>query len=300
MNVHAAAPIGVFDSGLGGLSVVRQLRAELPRESILYAADSRFCPYGERTLASIQERAMAMVGYLVENGAKLVIVACNTASAAAIEMLRETFAIPIVALEPSVKPAVALTRTGKIAILATPRTADSPRLQRLIERYGAGYDIRSIGIPGLADCIESGDLESPEIRTLLETYVVGQVRDGVDVIVLGCTHYPFVRHLIAEMAGPGVRTIDSGNAVARQARAILMQMGMLTGLNVTPTLTFRTTGNPATIEPIVAQMMCASGIDAGSLPGGVGSRPSRAWVIDRVGGCGGHLRQDQESPLALS
>lgn len=255
MNVHYAAPIGVFDSGLGGLSVVRQLRVELPRESILYAADSRFCPYGERSLAEIQERTMAMVGYLVDQGAKLVIVACNTATAAAIEILRDTFQIPIVALEPAVKPAVALTRSGKIAVFATPRTADSPRLQRLIARYGAGYDIRAIGLPGLADCIESGDVDSVAIRALLEERVCEQVRDGVDVIVLGCTHYPFVSHVIADLAGPGVRTIDSGNAVARRSREMLMQSGLLNGIDARPTVVVHTSGDPELLEPIVTRML---------------------------------------------
>jgi glutamate racemase len=257
MNVHPASPIGVFDSGLGGLSIVRQLQAELPRESILYAADSRFCPYGERSLAEIQERTLAMVGYLVENGAKLIIVACNTATAAAIEILREIFMVPIVALEPAVKPAVALTRTGKIAVLATPRTVGSSRLQRLIDRYGEGYDIRSVGIPGLADCIESGDVDGLAVRGLLEAHVGNQVREGVDVIVLGCTHYPFVRHVIADLAGPGVSTIDSGNAVARRAREVLMQSGGLAGIDAAPALTIHTTGDPELLEPIIARMIDA-------------------------------------------
>lgn len=255
MNVHPAAPIGVFDSGLGGFSVVRQLQAELPRESVLYAADSRFCPYGERSLAEIRERSAAMVGYLVDHGAKLVIVACNTATAAAIEILRETFPIPIVALEPAVKPAVALTRSGKIAVFATPSTADSQRLQRLIARYGAGYDIRPIGLPGLADCIESGDVDSLAIRTLLEGRVREQVGDGVDVIVLGCTHYPFVSHVIADIAGPEVRTVDSGNAVARRAREILMQSDLLNGIQACPTIVVHTTGDPDLLQPIVARMI---------------------------------------------
>src|SRR5690606_8398418 len=135
--VHPDAPIGVFDSGLGGLSVVLQLRQELPRESILYAADSRYCPYGERSQAEIRVRSLAMVGHLVASGAKLVIVACNTASAASIELLRERFDVPIVAMEPAVKPAVALTTSGRIAVLCTPSTAESARLARLIERYGS-------------------------------------------------------------------------------------------------------------------------------------------------------------------
>jgi len=255
MNVHPSAPIGVFDSGLGGLSVVEQLRAELPRESILYAADSRFCPYGQRSLAEIRERSEAMVGHLIEHGAKLVIAACNTASAAAIEHLRDRFAVPIVALEPAVKPAIALTRTGKIAVLATPSTAASPRLTALIERYGAGFDVRPIGVPGLADRVEAGDFDGPAVYALLADRVRTQIEEGVDVLVLGCTHYPFCRDVIQELAGPAVRIVDSGNAVARRAREVLVQSGLLRGLGCEPTLHVQTTGDPVVVQPIVERML---------------------------------------------
>lgn len=255
MNVHPSAAIGVFDSGLGGLSVVEQLHEELPRESILYAADSRFCPYGQRSLKEIQDRSGAMVAYLIERGAKLVIVACNTASAAAIEGLREQFAVPIVALEPAVKPAVALTLSGKIAVLATPSTVESMRLRTLICRYGNGYDIRSIGVPGLADRIEAGEVDGPAVRSMLAERVRQQVRDGVDVIVLGCTHYPFVRKVIRELAGPRVRILDSGNAIARRARELLMQSDLLRGFDSAPVLDVHTTGEPDLVAPVVERML---------------------------------------------
>jgi glutamate racemase len=255
MNVHQRAPIGVFDSGLGGLSVVRQLWVELPRESIIYAADSRYCPYGERAVEQIRERSLAMVDFLVRQGVKIVITACNTASAASIEILREQFAVPIVAMEPAVKPAVALTRTGKIAVLATPSTARSSRLQNLIARYGEGLDIRAIGVPGLADCIEGGDFDGPVTRRLVEPYVRDQVADRADVIVLGCTHYPFADGLIREAAGPGVRVVDSGNAVARRARDVLMQHDLLAGIGPEPEFTIVTTGSSEAVEPVVERML---------------------------------------------
>ncbi len=255
MNVHRESPIGVFDSGLGGLSVVRQLRDELPRESVIYAADSRYCPYGERSQPEIRERTIAMVRHLIDSGAKLVIVACNTASAAAVELLREQFSIPIVALEPAVKPAVALTRSGRIAVLCTPSTAESPRLHRLIERYGEGFDIRPIGVPGLADCIESGDFDSQTVDSLLRSRIESEVAVGADVIVLGCTHYPFARRMIRALAGDQVRIVDSGNAVARRARDVLMSAEMLAGVGRTPTLQLETTGNPDQVTPIVRRML---------------------------------------------
>lgn len=254
----ADAPIGVFDSGLGGLSVVRQLRSELPRESILYAADSRYCPYGERPLPEICERSLFMTRFLVDQGAKVIIVACNTASAAAIEMLRERFAIPIIAMEPAVKPAVALTRSGKIAVLATPSTASSQRLRTLIARYGAGYDIRSIGVPGLADCVEAGIVDGPRVRKLLDERIREQIADGVDVVVLGCTHYPFALDVIRELTGSDVRIVDSGNAVARRGRDILMQAGLLGGIGSKPRLTVHTTGELETVRPVVERMLGAS------------------------------------------
>lgn len=255
MNVHPSSPIGVFDSGLGGLSVVSQIRHELPRESILYVADSSHCPYGERPLDEIRDRSLAMVEYLVDEGAKLVIVACNTASAAAIEVLRERFTVPIVALEPAVKPAIAMTITGKIAVLATPRTATSDRLRALIDRYGAGYDVRPVGVPGLADCVEAGEIDGPAVRLLLAERLRDQRADGVDVIVLGCTHYPFVRGVIEELSGVDVRIVDSGNAVARRARELLMQMGMLSGPGSESALEVRTTGDPRVVRPIVERML---------------------------------------------
>jgi glutamate racemase len=255
MNVQQRAPIGVFDSGLGGLSVVRQLWAELPRESIVYAADSRYCPYGERSLEQIRDRSIAMVDVLVQRGAKIVITACNTATAASIEVLRDRFTVPIVAMEPAVKPSVALTRTGKIAVLATPSTARSARLRNLISRYGNGLDIRAIGVPGLADCIETGDFDGPVVLNLLSPCVREQVADGADVIVLGCTHYPFADAIIRELAGAEVRIVDSGNAVARRARDVLMQQGLLAGIGPQPTFTMLTTGVPDTVEPIIERML---------------------------------------------
>lgn len=288
MNVHPSAPIGVFDSGLGGLSVVRQLWSELPRESIVYAADSRFCPYGERPVEQICERSVAMVDFLVRSGAKIVIAACNTASAAAIELLRARFDVPIVAMEPAVKPAVALTSTGKIAVLATPSTARSLRLEKLIARYGAGLDIRAVGVPGLADRIEIGDFDGPDTRRLLAPYVRAQVVDGVDVIVLGCTHYPFAEGAVREVAGPGVRIVESGNAVARRTRDVLMRASQLTGVGPAPTFTMLTTGDPQTVAPIAERMLggeiAVRWLDDPVIDWPNGRRPGRA---SRHGACRG-------------
>jgi glutamate racemase len=196
-----------------------------------------------------------MVSHLVDRGAKLVIVACNTASAASIEILREQFSVPIVGMEPAVKPAVARTTTGKIAVLCTPSTAASARLGRLIERYGVGCDIRPVGVPGLADSVEAGDFDGPSVFAALDERLRQQIADGVDVFVLGCTHYPFARRTIRGIAGDDIRIVDSGNAVARRARDLLMSADLLASVGTSPSIELETTGDPDFVAPIVARML---------------------------------------------
>lgn len=256
MELERTAPIGVFDSGLGGLSVVRQLWNELPRESLTYIADSLYCPYGVRTEDEIRERTLFLVGRLVEMGVKAVVVACNTASAAAIELLRQTWPdLPIIAMEPAVKPAMTLTTTGRVAVLATPRTAQSERLQRLVERWGTGIEIRSIGVAGLADQVEAGTCSGPEVDQMLAPIIARQVADGVDVLVLGCTHYPFAGETIRALAGPHVRIIDSGNAVARRTRDQLIQHDLHAGIGRPASFTMYTTGDTADVDPIASRLL---------------------------------------------
>lgn len=220
MNVHA--PIGVFDSGLGGLSVAREICAMLPRESLIYAADNRFCPYGSRTPEEISWRTLLLTERLVSAGAKLLVIACNTASAVALDALRARFGLPIVGLEPAVKPAVQNSKTGVIGLLATPTTVASERLQRLIARYaGEHATVITVAAPGLVELVEAGAIQGSACRAAVWTYVQPLVRAGVDTIVLGCTHYPFLRDLVQEVAGPNVAVIDSGAAVARRTANLL-------------------------------------------------------------------------------
>src|SRR3954453_7491570 len=251
MEGERTAPIGVFDSGLGGLSVVRQLRAELPRESLTYVADSRYCPYGVRSEDEIRERTVLLVGRLIDFGVKAIVVACNTASAAAVEIVRTAWpSMPIVAMEPAVKPAITLTRSGRGTVLATPRTAASHRLAELVRRWGTGIDIRAIGVPGLADLVEAGVWSGERVERMLDPIIRDQVDEGVDVIVLGCTHYPFAEETIRAIAGPNVRIIDSGNAVARRTRDQLIQHDLHAGIGQPAIFTMHTTGEPALVNPI--------------------------------------------------
>jgi glutamate racemase len=216
-------PIGVFDSGVGGISVLKEIRALLPDADLIYVADSGHCPYGGKSYAEIQARAGAIAGFLVEAGARVVVVACNTATAAAIETLRATFSdVPIVGMEPALKPAAAATRSGVVGVLATGATLGGERFAGLAARFSEGVELLTQACPGLVEQVERGDLDGPATRELLRRYVQPLLARGADTLVLGCTHYPFLREALVDLVGPRVALIDTGAAVARQVeRAFL-------------------------------------------------------------------------------
>lgn len=223
---HRGSPIGVFDSGVGGLSVLRELVRRLPQEHFLYVADSAHCPYGSKTTVEIIERACTLTDFLLARGAKLIVVACNTATIAAVEYLRANYSVSFVGMEPAVKPAVAATKTGVVGVLATAVTLAGDKLQRLIERHAGSVRVLTQPAPGLPEKVEAGELNTPETRRLVERYTTPLVAAGADVIVLGSTHYPFLRPLIQGVVGPGVRLLDTGEAVARRVEAVLVQEGL--------------------------------------------------------------------------
>jgi glutamate racemase len=248
-----AGPIGIFDSGVGGLSVAREIRHALPAEDLLYVADTAYCPYGDRPLDEVRSRALAVGRYIQEAGAKLVVAACNTASGAALEDLRATLSIPVVGLEPAVKTAVAQTRARRVGVMATSGTLRSERFARLLRAHGDGVQIISQPCPGLADLIEEGNLEGEVLaRRLAE--LTQPLRDAaVDTVVLGCTHYAFVGPALARVLGPGVALVDSAPAIARRTAALLDQAhtrrhGGEGGLRVL------TTGDPARVGPVVKRL----------------------------------------------
>ena len=216
-------PIGVYDSGFGGLSVWRELYRALPDESLIYLGDGKNCPYGSLPEERIREYAEQSVGELVERGCKLVVVACNTATAAAITHLRERFPnIPIVGLEPAVKPACLLTKSRKVAVVATERSLGSEKFRRAVERYGEGVEvIKAVG-EGFVEAVESDQEQRPAIRQKVEAVIEPLIKSGVDVIVLGCTHYPFLKSVIRNVVGErGVQIIDSGEAVEKRVESLL-------------------------------------------------------------------------------
>jgi glutamate racemase len=247
--------VGFFDSGVGGLSVLRQVRADLPHESLLYVADSGYAPYGNQSVELIIQRSFAITEFLLERGAKVVVVACNTATAAAVARLRAHFAIPIIGIEPAIKPAVAMTRSGIVGILATGNTVRSVKFAHLLDQHGHRARILVQPCPGLADCVEQGELSGPRPRTLLERYLQPLLSAGADTLVLGCTHYPFLIPLIQQLAGCEVAILDPSPAVARQLRHRLESAGLLATGDAIGVEYYFTSGVPEQTASVMAQLL---------------------------------------------
>jgi glutamate racemase len=251
-------PVGVFDSGVGGVSVLREIRRALPAEDLIYLADSEYTPYGERPPALIIERSIAMVTLLERANVKAVVVACNTATGVAVDTLRETFTLPIVAIEPAVKPAASRTRSGVVGVLATTQTLASERFSKLVDAHAAGVRVVTQPSPGLVEVVEAGELSTPATRSLVERYVRPLLDQGADTIVLGCTHYPFLSGVIQDVAGPNVTVIDPAVAVARELRRRLTSGGLLAPNTRLGSERFWTTGPPSQTRTVIAQLWGAS------------------------------------------
>jgi glutamate racemase len=219
--LNASAPVGIFDSGLGGLSVLRAVRAVLPHEQLIYVADSLYAPYGEKDDDFIVDRTMAIGEWLIAQGAKALVVACNTATAQSIALVRERLAIPLVGVEPGVKPAASLSTSRVVGVLATAVTLRSARFQSLLDRYAG--DCRFICQPGhgLVQAVERCDTSSPDLLALLESYLAPMLDAGADTLVLGCTHYPFLDRAIRDIVGERLQIIDTSVAIARQLDRLL-------------------------------------------------------------------------------
>ncbi len=263
--MHAANPIGVFDSGVGGLSVLREIRRELPGENLLYVADSACAPYGDKPPEFIEARSVAITQFLLACNAKAIVVACNTATGAAAAVLRTRFSMPIVAMEPAIKPAAAQTRSGVIGVLATRRTLASHNFVKLFARYGDDVEILAQACPGLVEQVEAGDLSGARTRDLLEQYVMPLVMRRADTLVLGCTHYPFLSPLLKDIVGPEVAVIDSSEAVARQLRSRLVAADLLADAGEAGAECFWTSAEPATAGPVMTQLW-RPGIEVRRLP----------------------------------
>ena len=233
-------PIGVYDSGFGGLSVWRELHRALPRESLIYLGDGKNCPYGTKSEVQIRELAEKAVGDLVERGCKMVVVACNTATAAAIEYLRERFShIPIVGLEPAVKPACAMTRSKVVGVMATERSLAGRKFLSTLERYGQGVEVLKVVGEGFVEAVEADAEQEPRTEELVRRAVEPMIERGADVIVLGCTHYPFLGDVIRRVVGDReVAVIDSGEAVEKRVESLLDKFDLRCAENNSPKLEF--------------------------------------------------------------
>ncbi len=255
----ADAPIGVFDSGVGGISVLQHIHALLPHEQLLYVADSSHAPYGSKTPEEIQSRCFEIADFLIAKGVKALVVACNTATAAAIDRMRAKYPLPIIGMEPAVKPAAAASKNGVIGVLATVGTLKSAQFAGLLESYGRNVKVVTQGCIGLVECIERGELNTQGTRKLLEQYCQPLLNEGADTIVLGCTHYPFVKPLIQQIVGENVTLIDTGAAVARHLQKRLADLGLLSQQQESGVVSFWTNSQAEDARLVIEALWGKSG-----------------------------------------
>lgn len=265
---NKVAPIGVYDSGVGGLSVLRALHRQLPFETTLYFADQAKVPYGERPVEEVRQLAEGVTSMMMNQGVKLIVIACNTASAAALKHLRALYPdFPFVGMEPAVKPAAEQTLSGKVGVLATPSTFQGELYASVVERFAKDVRIFEATCPGLVKQIERGYLNTFLTRRILQQALQPMLAEGVDTLVMGCTHFPFVIPLIQQIAGDGVRVIDPAPAIARQTERVLFQRYLLQPSSGDTFHRYLTSGDPTRFSRLLEQLL------------GVRTRPERwFWV----------------------
>lgn len=252
----ASGPIGIFDSGVGGLSVLAALRKLLPNENVIYLADQAHVPYGSRSLAQVRAFSEGITRYFLTQDTKLIVVACNTASAAALHHLRQAFpGIPFVGMEPAVKPAAESTRSGVVGVLATPATFQGELYASVIERFAAGVRVLQDTCPGLVMEIDAGSLDTPKVHSILEAALKPMLVEGIDTVVLGCTHFPFVIPMIEDIVGPEVRVIDPSPAIARQVERLLVANNLRSDDPNPGQVRYLTTGDPAQLAGLLPRLI---------------------------------------------
>jgi glutamate racemase len=249
--VQPGAPIGVYDSGVGGLSVLQALRRRLPQQPFIYVADSGHAPYGGRERDFIEARATHIARFLVGRGARALVLACNTVSVVAARRLRLHFALPIVAMEPPIKPAALATRSKVVLVLATATTVASDAVAQLCRRHAAGVQVMLQACPGLVEAVERGACDDPATAALLQDYLRPGLAAGADVVVLGCTHYPFLAPQIAAIAGPRVALMEPSDAIARRLVQVLHMAPAQHAGTGTPT-SYVTSGSPDALRAFLA------------------------------------------------
>ncbi len=256
----STSPVGIFDSGIGGLSILRMLRRLMPHEDFLYLGDQAHVPYGRRSMEQIRAFSESITRFLLARDAKLIVLACNTASAAALYYLREVFPdIPFVGMEPAVKPAIERTTTGRIGVLATSATFQGELYASLLERFAEGKVVLQQTPHGLVERIEAGDLGSAETRAVLKQSIDPLLNSGIDALVLACTHYVFVRDVISELIGPNVMLIDPAEGVARWTGHLLEQRGLEAAQDHQGSITFLSTGDVTHLAAMAQRLIDESG-----------------------------------------
>lgn len=254
------APIGVFDSGVGGLTILKAIREHLPNENLLYVADSAFAPYGRLPKEILHKRCMHIARFFVEQGAKAMVIACNTATAVMAEWLRSEFDIPIIAMEPAIKPAAMATRTGKIGVFATENTLKSDRYRKLVAEYAKDKKVFESSCEGFVELVESGDLKSVEAFQLVEKYLQPMIDEHIDVLVLGCTHYPFLAPLMRHISSQQVagnqelQIIHTADAVSLQLTRVLAEHDLL-NFKDQEFVRYYTSGDPNNTEQIMSVLL---------------------------------------------
>ena len=252
--MSSSSPLGVFDSGVGGLSILKDIRKLLPNEDLIYLADTAHCPYGVKPVAEIRQRVLEVTNFLITLGAKVIVVACNSASVAGLDQVREVNPrIPIIGVEPAIKPAHELSGNGKIGVLATQMTINGDRFSVLMEKYGTGIEVYTQPAPGLVELVEAGKIETAETEMMLRKYLQPLLDKEIDTLVLGCTHYPFLSSVIHQIA-PAVTILDTGLAVARQTAKVLESYKLKTHKTTLGEEIFYTSGEPVVVEKIIAYL----------------------------------------------
>ena len=246
--------IGVFDSGVGGLSVLRAIRQALPHETLVYVADSGHAPYGDKSSTHIVSRTLEVGRWLMERGVRAITLACNTATVVAVRELREFAPVPVVAIEPAIKPAVSLSQRGVVGVLATQQTVQSVGVAHLIERFGQGAQILLQPCPGWVEQVEKGELETPRTLELLREHTQTLIDAGADVWVLGCTHFPFLLPALRRLAGPSVQFIDPAQAVARELTRRLSLLETPATAGQEGVEWFYTTGEVGAAQQVMSQL----------------------------------------------
>jgi glutamate racemase len=249
-----ANAIGVMDSGVGGLTVMQHIHRLLPHEHLNYVADSQYAPYGSLSPESITDRCFTIADFLIEQNVKALVVACNTATAASIQLMRAKYALPIIGMEPAVKPAALASKNGIIGVLATVGTLKSAQFAALLTNYGQDIQVHTQGCIGLVECIERGEIHAASTKALIAEYCAPLLEAGADTIVLGCTHYPFVRDVIQGVVGEGVTVIDTGEAVAKHLQATLEVQSLLTSTEEEAEVLVWTNNTAADRDAVIQQL----------------------------------------------